>query len=325
MEGIKYEIMEDTPFHFQNITEKPPIINSNEQSTTNKNDNSINNIELRDFEMKIKKYVDNNKLKVYILTPCYNGSCNIDYVNCLLNTFKIFKQFNIDITVEFCKNDSLVPRARNNLVAKAMADKEMTHIIFIDSDISWDPLSILKLLIADKHIIGGVYPLKHYCWDKLIKDQLNPYNSNIVNSWIEHKKSTQLKDSIPDELYVQNKLLLYNVNYLDNYLNIDNNIAKVKHTATGFMMIKRSVFENMFKAFPSTKYVDDVHFLQQHENEYAYAIFDCGVEEGHYFSEDWMFCHRWQKLGGEVFIDVSINLNHSGIEEFKGSYVTSLI
>jgi hypothetical protein len=231
----------------------------------------------------------------------------------------------VNIQVEFCKNDSLVSRARNNLVARAMADKQLTHILFIDADITWEPTSILKLLIADKPIVGGVYPLKHYHWDKLVTDPLNPYKSDIIQSWIKTKNGSQLKDIIDDETFIQNKLLSYNINYLGNYLSIDENLAKVKHTATGFMMIKRSTIENMMKAFPSTKYVDDVHFLKPEENEFAYALFDCGVEDGHYYSEDWLFCHRWTKMGGEIFIDVSINLNHTGIEDYKGSYIASIV
>jgi hypothetical protein len=106
---------------------------------------------------------------------------------------------------------------------------------------------------------------------------------------------------------------------------IENNLAKVKHLATGFMLIRRNLLESMMKAFPSTKYTDDVNFLKPEENAMAYALFDCGVEEGHYFSEDWLFCSRWSKMGGEIYIDVSINLTHTGIEDYRGCYISSII
>jgi hypothetical protein len=242
-----------------------------------------------------------------------------------MNTINTLKSLHIDMQIEFCKNDSLVSRARNNLVARAMSDLNMTHILFIDSDISWEPTSILKLMMADKHLVGGVYPLKHYNWEKLVSDPLNPYKSNIIQTWLKTKNESQLKDFISDETFIQNKLLNYNINYLDSYLTIEDNLAKVKHTATGFMMIQRSVIENMMKAFPSTKYVDDVHFLKPDENKFAYALFDCGVEDGHYYSEDWLFCHRWTKMGGDIFIDVSINLTHTGVEDYAGSYIASIM
>ena len=61
----------------------------------------------------------------------------------------------------------------------------------------------------------------------------------------------------------------------------------------------------MFIAYPSTKYSDDVGFLTENENKYAYALFDCGVEDGHYLSEDWMFCNRWRKINEDVFVDTT--------------------
>ena len=90
-------------------------------------------------------------------------------------------------------------------------------------------------------------------------------------------------------------------------------------------MIQRNTIEKMMKSFPSTKYVDDVNFLRPEENEYAYALFDCSVEEGHYFSEDWLFCHRWMKMGNDIWVDVCINLVHTGSEDYHGCYISSII
>ena len=277
------------------------------------------------FELQIRQYVQKNRTKLYILTPCFASLCYVNYVHCLMATIEVFRHFGIPLKVEFCKNDSLVSRARNNLIARAMTDPECTHVLFIDNDISWDPADILKLLISDKDLVGGIYPLKNYDWEKLVKDPQNPYNSNIVQSLIQKKNASQLAGLLSDSAMVQHNLLRYNVNYMGPYLEISNNIAKVKHLPTGFMMIRRKVLTSMMKSFPSTKSTDDVSFLKPEENAMAYALFDCGVEEGHYFSEDWLFCDRWTKMGGEVFIDVSINLTHTGIEDYRGCYISTII
>jgi glycosyltransferase involved in cell wall biosynthesis len=304
-EGIKYEVVDaDVPIPAQTVEKQ----------------------DLNQMDIAIAEYVAKNKPNVCILTPCYGSVCFVDYVSCLMSTVECLKHYKIDSQIIFCKSDSLVSRARNNLVAKALARKDVTHIIFIDNDISWDPMSIVKLLMANKPVIGGVYPLKHYFWNKLLKDDANPYNSNVIQSWVNHKNASQLKDMIGDEALIQHKLLKYNINYLTaGTLVIDNNLAKVKHAATGFLMIQRDVFNKMFQAFPSTKYTDDVSFLEPNENEFAYALFDCCVEDGHYLSEDWVFCSRWAKMGGDIWIDVSINLTHTGIETFHGNYVSTII
>jgi hypothetical protein len=237
----------------------------------------------------------------------------------------VFKQLHFPLVIEFCKNDSLVSRARNNLVAKAMHDPHTTHVLFIDNDITWSPFDILKLIIADKPIVGGAYPLKSYNWDKLVNKNGN-FDPAVMKSCIDKKNAHPiLGNIIDDKNMIQYNLVRYNINYLNNSLEIQGNLTKVRHLATGFMMIQRGVFEKMTKAFPSTKYVDDVNFLRGDENNYAYALFDCGVEDGHYFSEDWLFCKRWSKMGGDIWLDVSINLMHTGIEDYKGCYVSSII
>jgi hypothetical protein len=312
MENVKYEVVDndETEMSFKN-----------ELTPTSK----IESVDEEAFVKNISTYIQQNNPKLYILTPCYGSMCHINYMVCLIATLELFKKYNFPVQVEFCRNDSLVTRARNNLIARAMNDPKMTHCIFIDSDITWTPLDVIKLIMDDKPLIGGIYPLKKYNWDELMKDDTNPYNTNVIQNWLKKKNESQLKHFITDSNTIQAKLLKYNINYLENVLNIDNNIAKVKHIPTGFMMIQRTMIQQMIVAFPSTKYVDDVGFLQGDENNFAYALFDTGVEGGHFYSEDWMICDRWSKMGGEVYVNVSINLTHSGQEDFKGSFITSLL
>lgn len=276
--------------------------------------------ETKNINEKIEQFVNEKKPVVYILTPCYGSVCYVNYVYSLMMTLEVFRQYKITTNVEFCKSDSLVTRARNNLVAKAMNDPNMTHILFIDNDISWEPFDVLKLLLHDKNIVGGIYPLKNYHWNKLLEN-----NGESVKNMIEKKNKSQLSDFINDENMIQYNLLNYNINYKSNEIKIEKNLTEVKHIPTGFMLLKRSVIEKMQEAYPSTKYTDDVHFLTEEENKYCYALFDCGVEDEHYFSEDWMFCHRWSRMGGKLWIDISINLTHTGIEDYKGSLLSSLL
>jgi len=271
---------------------------------------------LINIDDQINKYVETHNPMVYILTPCYGSMCYVNYVHSLMRTKEMFDYYKIRLKIEFCKNDSLVSRARNNLIAKAMADKQATHFMF---NITWDPINIVKLLISEKPIAGGIYPLKKYNWDKLTN------NNNFIKDTIEKKNKSYLKDFVDDSTFMQYNMLKYNVNYLDKEIKIEKNLTEVKHIATGFMLIKRGVIEKMIEAYPSTKYIDDVGFLSNEENNYAYALFDCGVENEHYLSEDWMFCSRWSKIGGKLWIDVSINLSHTGIEDFHGSLLSTLL
>jgi hypothetical protein len=283
-------------------------------------DSTMNPMEV-DFTKIINDYIESVDPVVYILTPCFGSVCFVNYISCLMQTKELFQQFGIKLHVLFCKSDSLVSRARNNLVAKAMTNPSMTHMIFIDNDITWDPFDIIKLMVANKPIIGGIYPLKTYNFNKIIPTKENP---NPVQSIIDKKNNSQLQH-VSDIDSVQMNLLKYNVNYISTHINIKNNLTQVKHVATGFMMIQRDVITQMSGTYASTKYTDDVNFLLPEENKYAYALFDCGVVDDHYLSEDWMFCNRWTETGGDIWIDVTINLTHTGIHDFPGSLMSSFM
>ena len=110
----------------------------------------------------------------------------------------------------------------------------------------------------------------------------------------------------------------YNINLLPQ-TKVQGDIFTVDTMATGFLMFKREVYQKLIDAHPETKYVDDVGLGKQYE-PMMYSIFDCKIDaKGHYLSEDWLFCRRWQELGGEIWAHGKVLLNHIGHYEFNGS------
>jgi hypothetical protein len=272
------------------------------------------------FDAEVKEYVTKYKPVVYMLTPCYGSLCFVSFMVCLVNTMNLCKSYGIEFHIEFCRNDSLVPRARNNLIARAMANPKATHFMFVDADITWNAIDMVKLLISHQHLVGGLYPLKHFHFERL-------NDPTAIGTWKAKRDSQPFLENISDEDIIQHNLLRYNFNHIPgmNTVPIVKNLIEVRHLATGFMMIRRETIETMQKAFPSTKYVDDVGFLKGNENDHAYALFDCGVDEGHYFSEDWLFSQRWKNMGGKIYVNATINLTHTGVQDFNGSFLTSLL
>ena len=98
---------------------------------------------------------------------------------------------------------------------------------------------------------------------------------------------------------------------------IDGPLFEVDTMGTGFLMFRKNVYQRLIDAHPETKYVDDIGLGKQYE-PWLYAIYDTVIDErGHYLSEDWTFCRRWQALGGEIWADSRALLNHSGLYQFK--------
>lgn len=217
---------------------------------------------------------DFSKVHLHIGIPCYGGMVSEPTMTSFLRFVLLAQQAGLNWSLDTMVNESLVTRARNNLMAKMMTNTAATHFMFIDADIRFQPESILQMIACDKEVIGGLYPKK----------------ALPVNYVINLKPETK----------------------------IQGDIFTVDTTGTGFLLFKREVYEKMIAQFPETKYVDDVGLGKQYE-PMMYSIFDCKIDQrGHYLSEDWLFCRRWQDMGGEIWVHSKVLLNHIGHYEFAG-------
>jgi hypothetical protein len=88
-------------------------------------------------------------------------------------------------------------------------------------------------------------------------------------------------------------------------------LQEVSKTGTGFMLIKRHVFEKM-NSHPAVKPFNNDIGLPAELNQYMKTYFDTAVRENRYYSEDWTFCENWRDLGGEIWVDKRVLLRHTG-------------
>ena len=96
------------------------------------------------------------------------------------------------------------------------------------------------------------------------------------------------------------------------------NLVEVSKTGTGFLLIKRDVFEKL-DAHPAVKpFANDIG-LPVELNPFMKTYFDTAVREGRYYSEDWTFCENWRDLGGEVWVDKRVLLRHTGTYTFDAA------
>jgi hypothetical protein len=238
--------------------------------------------------------------------PCYDRSLTEPFFMSFMKSVMYYKDINLKFGVSTI-TDSLINRARNNLVAKFMANKHFTHLIFLDVDLEYKHEDIVKMLWHDKDIITGAYPVKDINWDKVVGHVNNGVSSNDLL-----KKSTR---------FVVNP-----VRHNENKIETDNGALSVHDAGTGFMCIKRSVFERMIEAYPELKFRDDTGSLKGEELDYTYAFFNSYVDDdGRFVSEDYGFCRYWQKLGGKIWVDPAIEIGHLGRFMYQGSMIEYLV
>jgi hypothetical protein len=100
---------------------------------------------------------------------------------------------------------------------------------------------------------------------------------------------------------------------------------KLDEAPTGFMLIKRSVFEQLIVAYPDHRYVPDSPDVN--DNGLHYRFFDGAVDpvSRRYLSEDYSFCRLWAALGKSVYVDANSALSHQGYKTYRGDFATSLL
>jgi len=249
------------------------------------------------------------KYSLFVATPMYGGQNHGLYMKACLDLQGLCMQYGIQIKFSFLFNESLITRARNYLVDEFIHRSECTHLLFIDSDVNFNPQDVIAMLALDKDVIGGPYPKKAIKW-RSIKTAITK-NPDI---------DPQLLEKVAGD-FVFNPVkgtAQFNVTEPLDVLEI----------GTGFMMVNRKVFEKMTEAYPTIRYKPD-HVGQANfdGSRYIHAFFDTVIDtkdsitgggSDRYLSEDYMFCQMWRKLGGQIFLCPWMRTAHIGTYHFHG-------
>jgi hypothetical protein len=245
---------------------------------------------------------------IFIATPMYGGMCTGQYCKSSADLAVLGTKYGMDIRFFYLYNESLITRARNYLVDEFMRSG-CTHLMFIDSDIGFDPndviaLSVISGLEGDKPIVCGPYPKKCISWEKIKK---------AVDKGFADKNPEDLARYVGD--YVFNPASGQTTMAL-------NEPVEVLEGGTGFMMIRRDAFEQYAAAYPEFSYKPD-HVRTEHFDgtREIHAYFDCIIdpESKRYLSEDYMFCQWARKAGIKVWLCPWMKLEHQGTYVFGGS------
>jgi hypothetical protein len=160
-----------------------------------------------------------------------------------------------------------------NSLARAFMESDCTDMIFIDDDIGFPPFAFRDLISSGEEVIAGVYPKKE----------------------ADEVYAALLKTTVQGNLVVENGLI------------------EADGLPTGFMKIKRSVFEKMQAAYPELVYMDTRY------GKKTYNFFGEFIRDGRWFGDDYGFCQRWREIGGRLWALPNITFIHQGNKNYEGN------
>ena len=248
------------------------------------------------------------KRKIFVATPMYGGMCGGQYTKSTADLATMCTKYGVELSFFYLFNESLITRARNYLVDEFLRSK-CTHLMFIDSDIGFDPNDILALAAlaeegSDKHIVCGPYPKKTISWEKIKKAVDRGFADDNPN-----KLEKYVGDYVFNPVAGQTEIKI-------------NEPVQVLEGGTGFMMIQRHAFEVYEKAYPEFKYKPDhIRTKNFDGTREIMAYFDCVIEpeSKRYLSEDYMFCQWARKAGLKIWMCPWMRTTHQGMYMFGGS------
>jgi hypothetical protein len=303
--------------------------------------------------MEIKVPIEElKKRKLFVAAPMYGGQCAGMFTRSIADLSAVCTHYGIQVQFYFLFNESLVTRARNYCADEFMRS-DNTHMMFIDSDIGFNPHDVIALLALqdpdhtqdDYDILAGPYPKKCISWEKI---------TEAVDKGFADEDPQRLENFVGD--------------YVFNPADGSNQIAlnkpvEVLEAGTGFMMIRRNTFEKFAETYPQFSYKPD-HVRTEHfdGSREIMAYFDALIDDktqnlvpeitaffdknpnaskeeiieflgdkrtgiakknysNRYLSEDYMFCQWVRNAGLKVWLCPWMKLQHVGSYVFGGSLV----
>lgn len=265
------------------------------------------------LEVSVEKL---REFKLFVATPMYGGMNHGMYMKSCLDLQAICSQYGIEIRYSFIFNESLITRARNYLVDEFLRAEGFTHLLFIDADIHFDPRDVIACLALDKDVVGGPYPKKSIKWAS-VKEGVKKH-PDIEPGDMEKLAGDFVFNPVPgtEKFSVAEPV-------------------EVLEIGTGFMMVKRHVFDKFREAYPEFSYRPD-HVGQANFDgqRYIHAYFDTVIDHkrkvvvngeerefggsDRYLSEDYMFCQWWRNIGGQIWLCPWMKTHHIGTYAFTG-------
>jgi hypothetical protein len=233
-------------------------------------------------------------MKLLISTPCSGGNLKDRYVASLLTciTTGISEGLFEAIQPHFQGKESLIHRGRNR-AAMYMMDHGFDKLITIDADISFTYEDFKRIVTTDLPIVGGSYPIKSFP----IVVNFNPLPNQGT------------------EFFSTNRGMDYDafIKFKAKYADPDTGLAEVRHLPTGFLCVKREVFEKLGE---TTEIYEDFDSSSGERKRFMH-FYPSDVKDGILRSEDWAFSDNAIAAGYRVMFDTRVVCGHTGDMEYR--------
>ena len=249
------------------------------------------------------------KRKLFIATPMYGGQCAGMFARSIADLSAMCSQYGIPLQMYFLFNESLITRARNYCADEFMRSGA-DHLMFIDSDIGFNPQDVIALMALQAQepekydIIGGPYPKKCISWEKI---------KHAVDKGIADEDPNVLERFVGD--------FVFNPKSGTGTIQIGEP-AEVLEIGTGFMMISKQAMQKFADSHTQYMYRPDHVRTEAFDGSRKIMMYfqaEVDPKSERYLSEDYWFCQKAQEIGLKTWLCPWMKMQHVGTYIFGGS------
>ena len=194
-----------------------------------------------------------------------------------------------------------VHRSRNLIASLFHERADMTHLLFVDNDMAFEPEVVGALIASDKPLVGCVYPRRSLDLDRLIA-------------------AARRED---DKGRILAAAMDYVVKTLPGPLDIEDGLCRVQGLGMGLCLIRREVFTGL--AATGRLSQDPDYAAGRGLKGPVLGFFDPLPIPTGWQAEDLSFCERWiRDCGGEVWARVDQTVGHVGVMVYRSRFIDAL-
>ena len=254
---------------------------------------------------------NDTKIDLMIMTPCYGGKVDTSYTKSAVLLEAALTELGVTHDWHFGTNESLVQRARCEMLGKFMDESEARVGLWIDADIEYTPqnvASLWNLIAGGAEIAVGIYPMK--------KPNKDWYAAWVDGKLLKGDALEALMEPTPVD-YAGTGFMMFTRGAIEKIMDWLELKSLAAQKIRGMIAIDalnqtaREVFDEMVEAMSAYYEKDDGKLIP--------AAFKCPIYNGGLESEDYHFCRVAREAGIEIMLEPSVRLVHWGQWAY-GSY-----
>jgi hypothetical protein len=239
-----------------------------------------------------EKQTDMPKLKLMIATPFYMQTAFARYCDSLIAIGRALDAAGVLWEKHFIMGDSYIDRVKNSIVADFL-ESDCTDLLMIDSDMSWQPDAVVRMLKHPQSIVGGFFPMKGAYGT--FAGALLPGEDGMIPDL---KTCVELWDGS----------CLFKAHLLPG----------------GFLRLKRDVLERFADHYSENVYIDQLANQSKPDRVYT-AFFECLRHNYVRYGEDATFCRLMREMGEDIWVDPNLSFGHTGMKTYEGNFNDTLL